>query len=1640
MASYTDGRGHTTTYAYDAAGNLTAVTQPGDVETDYGRDSGGTGLLASLTDPRGQTTTYTYDGDANLASVIAPTGDQTTFEYDAAGRRTSMVDPRGNATGADPGDYKTTSTYDDADRLTSVTDPLGHTTTTTYDAVGNRTSVTDANDHSTTYTYDPDNRLASVTDPTDATTSYAYDAVSHLVTRTDANDHVTTYAYDHAGRLTGVTDPLERETTITYDAAGNPATRTDATGQTTTYTYDVLNRVTAIDYADAATPDVTFAYDANGNQTAMSDGAGTQTATFDDLDRLTGVTRGSDEFAYAYDDASNLTSRTYPDGTVVGYTYDDAGRLASVTADSATTTYTYDPASQLTGTDLPNGVTETRTYDSTGRVTTIAAAGPAHTLTSLAYTYDPAGNLTQLMTGGSATSERASVASDGSQAGGADTSAPTAPSDLTAAASGASEIDLTWTASTDDVGVVRYRVSRDGAQLIEVAGTATAFVDHSVAPSTEYAYTVVAVDAAGNAGAASSPASATTPSSAGSLDAQVGASYDDMYAYATGSGSGSYARTSGHVFAADHTATAYDYASGLRFTSITVPAGATITAASVSLTADASQASPPPTTLSGQAADDAADFASDDDTSFNARTRTTASVSWTPAAWSSGTTYTSPDLASVLQEIVDRAGWSSGNAVVLFWSDPTTGWGGTDSRLSAASYDGSPTEAASLHLEYTTGGTDTNAPSIPTALAASANGASEIDLTWSASTDDTAVQGYRIYRDSSLLATTAGTSYADTGLAAGASHSYTLAAIDGSGNASDQSTSASAITDASGPAASQAAAISADGRWVVFSSAADNLVSGDTNGATDVFVHDRLTGITQRVSVSSTGAEADSDSEQPAISADGRYVAFRSAASNLVTGDTNGAWDIFVHDRATGATQRVSVSSSGAQGTGTNRDPALSADGRYVAFASTSANLVAGDTNSAQDIFVHDRLTGDTTRVSVDASGTQADADSHNPAISADGQTVAFDSDATNLVSGDTNGARDIFVRDLSTGTTTRVSVDASGTQANADSHNPAISADGSLVAFDSGATNLVAGDSNARTDIFLRDRMASSTTRIDLRPGGAQTSRDSELPAISPDGRYLAYDSTDTGLVSGDSNTVGDVFELDRSSGTTTRLSVDASGSQADGASTAAALADGGVVAFASDAANLVAADTNTTTDLFVHGALAAQTSYTYDAADRLTGACGDAACVASLAYTYDPLGNRLTGVAPGGTTTYTYDAADELTSLSNPAGAETDYTYDAAGRQTAAGADSFAYDDANRLTSASVGGVSHTYTYAGDGRRLSASDDGTTTDFVWDLNFGLPQLVTETNSAGASLRDYTYGLGLTPLSLNSDSATAYLTTDALGSVLASSDADGAVQTATSYQPFGAILTVTQASTDATDNPMAFTGQYLDPTGLYHLRARQYDPTTGRFLTTDPLGPTGSGLGSLYAYGSNSPLRFTDPSGLCDWFGCIGDAWNAATGAVGTAAGWVGDNASLVSAGTGLAAIAVAPIPVVGQGAALALGGISLATGALAVKEDVASGNSPLVTALDLAALVPGFGAEFKLAKAWGLERAANRAAALVTPSLRSSDEVITLEAGATAYQSAARLAAGVSTEFGLGASGLSGLASAFGALGTGSTGGGGK
>ncbi len=380
-------------------------------------------------------------------------------------------------------------------------------------------------------------------------------------------------------------------------------------------------------------------------------------------------------------------------------------------------------------------------------------------------------------------------------------------------------------------------------------------------------------------------------------------------------------------------------------------------------------------------------------------------------------------------------------------------------------------------------------------------------------------------------------------------------------------------------------AFSGDARFAAFVSAANNLVANDTNNQEDIFVHDRQTGATTRVSVDSNGAQANNVSDSPFLSGDGRFVAFDSNASNLVANDTNNQRDVFVHDRQTGETTRVSLDSSGVEGNGASLDPVISPDGRFVAFNSDASNLVANDTNGVGDVFVHDRQTGETTRVSVDSNGVEGIFVSGFPTMSADGRLIAFRSLADNLVPNDTNGAFDIFLHDRQTGITTRVSVDSNGVEADSDSEDANLSADGRFLAFESDSTNLVPNDTNNDEDIFVRDLVANTTTRVSLNSVGAQPNGPSFTPWLSADGRFVAFESGASDLVANDTNGNFDVFVRDLQSGTNVRISVDSNGVEANSFSGQPVLsADGLAVAFTSAASNLVPNDNNGVFDVFVH------------------------------------------------------------------------------------------------------------------------------------------------------------------------------------------------------------------------------------------------------------------------------------------------------------------------------------------------------------------------------------------------------------------------------------------------------------------------
>jgi len=394
--------------------------------------------------------------------------------------------------------------------------------------------------------------------------------------------------------------------------------------------------------------------------------------------------------------------------------------------------------------------------------------------------------------------------------------------------------------------------------------------------------------------------------------------------------------------------------------------------------------------------------------------------------------------------------------------------------------------------------------------------------------------------------------------------------------------------DVQGNRYSVLSSISGDGRFVAFTLQQSIFSLGDpnnnTNNSDDIFVRDLLTNTTTRVSVDSAGNPGNDSSYDPSISADGRFVAFQSDATNLVPGDTNNKNDIFLRDLSTNTTTRVSVDSAGNQGNEFSGEPSISGDGRFVAFSSGATNLVPGGTNNEEDIFVRDLSTNTTTLVSVSSSGDRANDYSSFPSISANGRFVTFYSFATNLVPGDTNDSRDIFVRDLLTNTTTLVSASSNGEIANRGSIRGSISADGRFVAFSSRATNLVPADTNNSDDIFVRDLSTNTTTRVSISSTGNQGNQDSGSPSISADGRFVTFSSEASNLVPGDTNDSEDIFVRDLSTNTTTRVSVDSAGNPGNSDSELPSIsANGQKVAFSSFAANLVPGDTNNGPDLFI-------------------------------------------------------------------------------------------------------------------------------------------------------------------------------------------------------------------------------------------------------------------------------------------------------------------------------------------------------------------------------------------------------------------------------------------------------------------------
>jgi RHS repeat-associated protein len=402
VLTMTTPRGEKTTIERDAHGNPEKISRPAPGSTTQTTKYKYTahGELDSVTDPLEHTWKYDYDADGDRTSETDPEGDKRTWEYNEDSQEIATVSPRGNVEGVEAAKYTTATERDVQGRPLKVTDPLGHTTKYVYDGDGNVETTTDANTHKTTYTYNADNQPTKVKEPNGTVTETEYDGAGRVISQTDGNKHETKYVRNVIGEVTEVVDPLGRKTTKEYDKAGNLTSLTDPAKRTATYKYDAANRLKEITYSDGKTPTVKYTYDEDGDRTSMTDGTGTTTYGYDQLDRLTESKDGHGDIAgYVYNLANEQTKITYPNGKTVEHAYDKAGRLEKITDWlEHTTKFAYDPDSDLTTTAFPSGTGEEDeyVYNEADQMSETAMKKGGETLASLVYKRDNVGQLTKI--------------------------------------------------------------------------------------------------------------------------------------------------------------------------------------------------------------------------------------------------------------------------------------------------------------------------------------------------------------------------------------------------------------------------------------------------------------------------------------------------------------------------------------------------------------------------------------------------------------------------------------------------------------------------------------------------------------------------------------------------------------------------------------------------------------------------------------------------------------------------------------------------------------------------------------------------------------------------------------------------------------------------------------------------------------------------------------------------------------------------------------------------------------------------------------------------------------------------------------------------------------------------------------------
>lgn len=1403
-------------YHFDANGNPLSETDRNGQGLTFAYTNG---QLTAVTDTAGRQATLAYT-NGRLSSVTFSDGRSVSYGY-TDGHLTSVTDVRGKTW-----NYA----YDAAGRLASIQDPKqNYPIRNSYDATSGRVvSQLDALDHQRSFAWDPPTQTATITDPAGKTWTDVY-ANNELVKRTDALGDTSTFTYDSKGDKLTSTDPLGNTTTMTYDGNGNMLTLAQPSSlgySPQSWTYDGLNDVTS--YTDALGNKTTYNYDSAGNlQSIVKPGNLTSTYNRDpsnpDLVDSTVDARGKTT-SYGYNAHDELTSATDPDGNTTIYGYDAAGNRTTVTT----------PRGNVPGCGCSSDYTTTTVYDEAGNK--LSVTDPLGNETT--YSYDPAGNLASVVDargnapGGypvdytttydyDAANEQTSVTRPDNAV------SSTSYDSRGLAISRTSPLGRKTTYGYDDAGRLTSVVAPDG----NVAGCSCASQY-----TTTYSY-----DADGNRTKTVNALGGVTDSTYDALgrltqttveelsgnrtttytydaDGNVVKTVDPAGRTTTKSYDANTRLTQSKVISDDHYyATTAEGDSPLAYWRFDESSGAATAADSSGNGRSASYVNSPTLGVAGDSGDGDTAVKLNGSTQYAQRAYD-ASLNphtFTLEAWVDPTSSGSRRIISTLTSGSPWKGFTLGqNSSTQFYivvgDGTSTQRAVTEPSAHAlnqwyyvvATYDGTTLR---LYVNGQQVGTPLNCSYVATTTNASLIGRDLPGNYWGGTLDEVAIYG------SALTATQISAHYAAaTGPAPALTTSY---AYDNNGN----------LTSVTDPRGGVTTHTYDDAGFL--KSIVSPLGNVDGCNCADQYR-------------TSYGYDPDGN---------------RTSTTDPLGNTTTTGYDANQHPiSSTDPLQRE---------TQWEYDP----DGNLVKTTAPDQSTTTFTYDTLGHLSSRTDANGHTTGYGPDLEG--------EPTMmidSLDITTYAYDADGnrTQTIDGVANAAGD---PSLGTTTVTYNGLDeptqvaySDGTQAVSYDYdaqgtlNSRTDATGTT-SYSYNADNELTGTANGGNGFsYAYDKVGNLSS--ETYPNGVQISYgydpNRNLTSLSSGGSTTSYGY--------DANNELTSQTLPSGNGYTATLTYDHAGDLASLSNTR------GGQTLSSYTLTRDAAGEPTNLSATNNGSNWTET-YTYDPVGRLASVCYQLSCPnqndPKISWTYDPVGNRTSETrANGATTTYEYNAANELTNATT-GDDTTSYTYNADGEQTITGNADYTWNAAGELTQAVAGGQITNYTYDGAGLRTSATIGSQTTNYTWDESpRGLPTLVSETDGSNNPLRTYLYGASSSPAAmLTPPGGSYYYSYDAYGNVADLTDQNGATQWAYQYEPFGLLRSATNISGNAPTNPFQYAGQYTDTaTGLSDMRARQYDPSTGSFLSVDPLGETSTLASSPYSYAGDVPTLYSDPSGLC--------------------------------------------------------------------------------------------------------------------------------------------------------------------------------